>query len=119
MKIFNTIGHVFAWIIGVLIPKAETVATDVSAVLGSEATNALLTLAGAQAWQPKINSVVGAIVAKLVIAAKDGKDFSAAIEAYGLNAALDAVALSDLKEIFDAIQNTFKGSNVAVPVKIG
>ena len=114
MKIFNSIEHFFSWVLDKLIPKAETVAQDVEAVVGSSAAQALLELAGKSAWGPKFVAVTGSIVADLAKAAKDGMDFEAAVAARGLNLVLDEQALADLKAIFDAVKSVFGGKTVTV-----
>lgn len=116
MKVFTDIENFFAWVVGVLIPKAQTVATDVEAILGSAATNSLLTLAGESAWAPKFESIVGSIIAALATAAADGKTFSEAVAAYGLNPVLDVQALQDLEAIFTAVKSALGGKTLTVTV---
>lgn len=116
MKVFKTLAHWWAWVLDTLIPKAESVAQDVEAIVGSQAAQDLLVLAGKGAWQPKINSVVGAIVSSIIQAAKDGKDIDAAIAAVGLNPILDIQAMNDLKAIVEAVVKVFGGKKVTVPI---
>ncbi|MGH9440458.1 MAG: hypothetical protein ACRD22_22005 [Terriglobia bacterium] len=118
MKIFNSFEHFWSWVVDKLLPKAETVATDVEAVLGAAATQSLLTLAGESQWQPKLTSIVGSIISGLQVAAKDGKDFTAVVESYGLNILLDQQALSDLEAIYSAVKSALAGKAVTVPVAI-
>lgn len=118
MKIFNTVEHVWAWITGWLIPRATTAAEDLESIVGSEAAQSLLALASQGAWQSKIVAVVGSIVSGLVDAAKDGKDFEAAVAAYGLNPLLDEVAFADLKDIYTALLGVFGGKTLTATVKI-
>ena len=115
MKVFNTIQHFFSWIVSVFIPKATTVAQEIETIVGSNAAQAILVIAGQQNIQPKLESIVGSIVGGLINATKDTADFAAAVKSMGLDVTLDAKALADLEDIYKNVQNVFVSKSVTVP----
>lgn len=109
MKIFNSIGHFFAWLAGTAIPTAATDIAKVQAVVESPIASAIAQLGGAKAQnvQAAINALGGQALAVLV-------NTGAAIASKGVNIVADDAVIGSVEQAVADIRAVFSGK--AVPV---
>ncbi|HEY7839184.1 MAG TPA: hypothetical protein VIC54_11365 [Terriglobales bacterium] len=102
MKIFNSLGHFFAWLLHSGLPKAETVAQDVEKVAASPLASAIASLLGSKgaAVQSGIEAIAGDVLNAF-------GDAGAAIGADGLNVKFDAATVTAIKAIYGDLGSLF------------
>lgn len=107
MKIFNSIGHMFAWVIGKIVPAAQAVeAVDASPIAAALA--GLLGSKGA-AVQQGIQAIAGDVLNAFGAA-------GAAIGAEGLNVTFDQVTIQAIEMLYHDVAGAFgKGASAPAP----
>lgn len=112
MKIFNSIGHFFAWMVSTFIPAAEADITKFEGVLDSNIVAAIKTFTPAQ-----VSNAVNAMLAL----AGDGMNVlvnaESALAAGGVNITMDTATLDAVKQFVADIKAAFAGG-LAVPVAV-
>lgn len=111
MKIFNSIGHAFAWILHSFLPAAETVATDVAQVAGSPLGDEIAKLLGAKgvAAQAGVEAIAGDVLKAFGAA-------GAAIGAEGLNVQFDTVTVQAIETLYKDVAGLFGKTAAPAPV---
>ncbi len=101
-KLFNSIGHFFAWVISKVVPTAEAVATDVAAAASSPLGTAIAQLLGAKgaAVQAGIEAIAGDVL-------KSFEAAGAAIGASGLNVQFDQVTVAAIEQLYKDLAGLF------------
>ena len=110
MKIFNSIGHFFAWIFHTALPKAETVVQTVEAAAASPLATAIVALLGAKgaSVQAGIEAIAGDVLSAFDAA-------GATVGANGLNVKFDQVTVAAIEALYKDLAALFgKTPNVAV-----
>lgn len=109
MKIFNSIGHFFAWILHVAIPQAAVVAGDAAQVAESPLASAIAGLLGSKgaAVQSGIEAIAGDVL-------KSFEAAGAAIAADGLNVQFDQVTIAAIQALYSDLGGLF-GKPPAAP----
>jgi|SRR6185312_10449618 len=109
MKIFNSIGHFFAWVLNVGLPKGAAEAAAAAEAIQSPLASAIATLLGAkgQAVQSGLQAIAGDVLAAF-------GDAGAAIGADGLNVQFDAATVQSIRQIYADLQTLF-GKQSAAP----
>ncbi|HXR96982.1 MAG TPA: hypothetical protein VN709_03980 [Terriglobales bacterium] len=102
MKIFNSIGHFFAWVLHVGLPAVETaaaspLATAIAGVLGSKGATA----------QAGIEAIAGDVLNAFDAA-------GAAVGASGLNVKFDQATIAAIEALYADLQSLF-GKKPAPP----
>lgn len=102
MKIFNSIGHAFAWILHQFLPAAEKVATEVAAVADSPLGNAIAQLLGQKGTmaQAGIEAIAGDVLKAFEAAGQ-------AIGASGLNVQFDTVTVQAIEALYQDVAGLF------------
>lgn len=102
MKIFNSIGHAFAWIIHQFIPAAEKVTSEVAAVAASPLGSAITQLLGQRgaAAQSGIEAIAGDVL-------KAFESAGQAIGASGLNVQFDTVSIQAIEALYKDVAGLF------------
>ncbi len=111
MKIFNSIGHFFAWILHVGIPQAAVVVGDVAQVAESPLATAIAGLLGSKgaAVQSGIEAIAGDVL-------KSFEAAGAAIGAEGLNVTFDQVTIQAIQTLYADLGGLFgKTAKTAAP----
>lgn len=109
MKIFNSIGHFFAWILNVGLPKGAADVEVAAQAIQSPLASAIATLLGAkgQAVQSGLQAIAGDVLAAFGSA-------GAAIGAQGLNVQFDAATVQAIQQIYADLQVLFGKQPTAV-----
>ena len=113
MKIFNSIGHFFAWVLHTGLPKAETVAQDVQAVVESPLATAIAGMIGPKgaAVQAGMEAITGDVLKSFGAA-------GAAIAADGLSVQFDEATVAAIKALYSDLGGLF-GKTTATPAAGG
>jgi hypothetical protein len=103
MKIFNSIGHFFAWVLHVGLPAVETAASSplanaIAGVIGSRGTAA----------QAGLEAIAGDVLKAFDAA-------GAAVGAEGLNVQFDQATIVAIEALYNDLQSLF-GKKPAPPV---
>ncbi|MGH9482355.1 MAG: hypothetical protein ACRD1L_09715 [Terriglobales bacterium] len=100
-KIFNTLGHFFAWLLNVGIPTAEKDVQQVAAIAGPVAAAFAQSVSGqGAAAQATVSAIAGCVMKAI-------SDAGGVISANGLNVALDEQILPDVEELYKAVAGIF------------
>lgn len=102
MKIFNSIGHAFAWILQQFLPVAEQVATEVATVASSPLGSAIAQLLGQKgtAAQAGVEAIAGDVLKAFEAAGQ-------AIGASGLNVQFDTVTVQAIESLYQDVAGLF------------
>lgn len=102
MKIFNSLGHMFAWVLHVGLPKAETAVKDVEQAAGSPLAAAIAGLIGSkgEAVQAGIEAIAGDVLTAFGAA-------GAAIGAEGLNVKFDQATVAAIAALHTDLSQMF------------
>lgn len=102
MKLFNSIGHVFAWILHVALPKAATAATDVEQAAATPLAGFLAQLLGSKgaAAQKGIEAIAGDVLHAFGAAGE-------AIGAGGLNVQFDQATVEAIQTLYADVAGLF------------
>ena len=112
-KIFNSIGHAFAWVLSVAIPKATTTVEEVQSVVGTPAATAIAALAGTKGTttQANIEAIAGDVLSAFENAGQ-------AISAGGLNIQFDTATIAAIKQTYNDVKAAVTGVKVQVATPI-
>ncbi len=111
MKIFNSIGHAFAWILHQFLPAATAVATEVATVAASPLGTEIAQLLGAKgaAAQAGVEAIAGDVLKAFGAA-------GAAIGASGLNVQFDSITVAAIEQLYADLGGLFgKSAAAAAP----
>lgn len=102
MKIFNSIGHFFAWILHTGLPQAEQAVTNVAQAAASPLAGAIAQLLGSKgaAVQNGIEAIAGDVLHAFGAA-------GAAIGASGLNVSFDEATVEAIKTLYADLAELF------------
>lgn len=109
MKLFNTIGHFFAWLLHVGIPNAEKDVQEVEAIAGPVAAAFAQAINGKGAQAQATVTAIGGCVLKAI------SDAGGVIAADGLNVKLDLQIIPDVLTLYHAVAGLFGKSAPAPP----
>lgn len=107
-KIFNSIGHFFAWVVSKAIPAASAAVTAVQADLSSPLATMIAQALGpkAQQYQAGIEAIAGDVL-------KSFESAGAAIGADGLNVQFDETTVAAIQQLYGDIKALVKGAPAA------
>ncbi|HVB39672.1 MAG TPA: hypothetical protein VNE83_02145 [Terriglobales bacterium] len=102
MKIFNSIGHFFAWVLDTGLPKATVAVQEVETAAASPLASAIASLLGSKgaAVQSGLQAIAGDVLSAF-------GDAGAAIGAAGLNVQFDAATVTAIKAIYGDLGSLF------------
>lgn len=108
MKIFNSVGHLFAWIVGKAIPAATKGVQAVEGAIDSPLAGLVASALGpkAEKYQSGIQAIAGDVLAAF-------GDAGAAIGAAGLNVQFDEATVTAIRAIYADIKALKGGSTAA------
>jgi hypothetical protein len=98
MKIFNSIGHAFAWVLSHIVPVAKEAQAIIESPLGT-ALAGLIGSKGAQV-QADIEAVAGSVLAAATAT-------GAAVGASGLNIVFDEAAIAAIERLVGTVGGLF------------
>jgi hypothetical protein len=107
MKIFNSIGHFFAWVLGKIVPAAQAVEQAAGSPLG-QALAGLLGSKG-QAVQDAIQAIAGDVLNAYQAA-------GAAIGSAGLNVSFDQATVQAIELLYHDLAAVFGKTPAPAPV---
>lgn len=113
MKLFNTLGHFFAWLLDKGIPAAEKDVQEVEAIAGPVAGALAQAIAGQGAKAQATVTAIGGCVLKAL------SDAGGIISSDGLNVQLDAQIVPDVEALYKAVATLFAPAKAqpAAPAK--
>lgn len=101
MKLFNTLGHFFAWLLDKGIPTAEKDVQEVTAIAGPVAGALAQAISGQGAKAQATVTAIGGCVLKAI------SDAGGIISSDGLNVQLDAQIVPDVEALYKAVAGLF------------
>lgn len=103
MKLFNSIGHFFAWVVSQAIPRAEAATREVAQAALSPLGSAIAQLLGAKGatFQAGIEAIAGDVLSAF-------EDAGAAIAAGGLNVKFDTATVAAIQTIYADLKTAIK-----------
>ena len=103
-KIFNSIGHFFAWILHTALPAASTVVSDAEKLAASPLAASLASAVagpGAAAALATMAAISGQVLAAI-------NDAGGVIAAEGLNVKFDQAIVADVEALYKSVAGLFR-----------
>ncbi len=104
-KVFHSVGHIFAWLLHIGLPRAESLVQEAGKALQTPLALALAGLLGPQAVA--VQSALEAIAGNVLSAFQDAGQ---AIAAGGLNVQFDQKVIADIQLLFHLMQQATVGA---------
>jgi len=107
LKVFNSIGHFFAYILSKVVPEVEKDLTVIQGAVGSDLAKYIVTLAGQKG--ATVQSDMAAIVGDVLNAVESA---GGAVAAKGMNIAFDTATVESIKTLYNDVKGALEGKSL-------
>ena len=103
-KVFNSVGHVFSWLLHIGLPGAENILQEAAKVIDTPVAKAIAGLIGPKAVE--VQAALEVIAGNVLQAFQDS---GSAIASEGLNVKFDEKVVADIKLLYELLQSATVG----------